>query len=484
METDSDDHLKQKTARGLLWGGIGSGGLQLLNLFFGIFLSRLLSPSDYGIIGSLTFFSAMAGILTESGFIPAIATRREATDRDYNSVFWFNLVMASALYLLLFLCAPAIADFYHQPEMTALSRFLFLSFLIGGVTTAPAAYFFRNLMVKERTRIQLIAIVISGVMGVACALNGMGYWGLAIQTVLYSLLNSVMIWVICPWRPRWSFSWEALKAMLPFSFRQLLTSVFVHVNNNLFALLLGRFYGMKTAGFYNQGSKWTTMGYTTVSGMLSGVALPVFRQATDNRERLARIFLKMVRFTCFVSFPALFGLAITASEIIEITVTAKWLPAVPVMQILCVWGAFMPLSTLYAGLVNSLSRPAIYMWTTIGQGALQLIGLCITYRFGLQTMLIVYVSVNILWLLVWQRSAGRLIGVGLWSVVRAGVPYLFVSLGVMGVAWVAARPFTYPVVTLAVKIIVASGLYILLMWRLNSVVFRESLDYLRGRRYS
>lgn len=177
--------LKEKTAKGLFWGGIGNGAMQLLNLVFGIFLARLLSTTDYGMVAVLTIFSAMAGIFSESGFILALVNKKEVKHEDYNSVFWFNISIGASLYLILFLCAPFIADFYHTPELTRLARFQFLSFFIGSFGTAPTAYFFRNLMVKERSQIQIAAILISGITGVSCAYHGWGYWGIAVQTVVY-----------------------------------------------------------------------------------------------------------------------------------------------------------------------------------------------------------------------------------------------------------------------------------------------------------
>ena len=140
----SQPSLKEKTAKGLLWGGIGNGALQLLNLAFGIFLSRLLTPADYGMVGALTIFSALAGIFAESGFILAIVNKKEVRHDDYNAVFWFNITVGGTLYLLLFACAPLIARFYHTPELAPLARFLFLSFLVGSTTAAPLAYYFHH----------------------------------------------------------------------------------------------------------------------------------------------------------------------------------------------------------------------------------------------------------------------------------------------------------------------------------------------------
>lgn len=474
----ADSGLKQKTAKGLLWGGIGSGSMQLLNLFFGIFLSRLLSPADYGVVGALTIFSAMAGLFAESGFTLAIVNKKTISHDDYNAVFWFNIVAGLVLYGLLFALAPLIAAFYHQPEMVPLARFLFLGFLFGAIATAPSAYFFRNLNVKLRSQIQICAILLSGIVGVCCAASCCGYWGIAAQTVTYSGCNCLMLWARSPWRPTLSFRMAPLREMLPFSTKQLVTSLFTHINNNFFSVLLGRFYGMKPTGYYTQGSKWTTMGYTTISGMLNSVAQPVFREASDDSERLCRVFMKMLRFTSFVCFPAMFGLAIVARELIVLTVTAKWLPCVPVMQILCVWGAFMPVATLYGNLFNSIGRPNIYMWNTIALGLMQLVCVLLSYPYGLEVMLEVYAGINVAWLFVWHYFARKHIGLSLAGVLKSMMPYIAVSLLVMAATVAATSRIADPLLSLPAKILMAAALYGLLMWRLKSVVFRESIGYL------
>lgn len=476
-----ESKLKQKTAKGLLWGSVGNGTLQLLNLFFGIFLSRLLTPSDYGTIGALTLFSAAAGMFADSGFVLAIVNKKNADDNDYNAVFWFNLVSGTMFYCLLFGLAPLIARFYRQPEMTALSRFLFLSFFLGCVSGAQTAYLFRNLMVKERSTITIIAIMVSGSVGVLCAYNGWGYWGLAVQTVLYSGISSLLIWLRCPWRPSLRINLNPIREMFGFGVRQLLTSLFTHINNNVFALLLGRFYGMRQTGYFTQGNKWTTMGYSTLSGMTNSVGQPVLREVSNDNARLQRVFRKMLRFIAFLSFPAMLGLALVSKEVIVLTITDKWLPCVPVMQILCLWGAFMPMSTLYGNLFNSQGLPRIYMWCTIGLGVIQLACIVASYPFGLHTMLVVYTMVNILWLFVWQYFAHKHTGLRLADVLRDIVPYFLAAAVVMGVTWLLTRGIGSMILSLALKIVIAVALYSGIMWISGSEIFRESLQYLSRR---
>ncbi|MDE7388539.1 MAG: lipopolysaccharide biosynthesis protein [Muribaculaceae bacterium] len=478
----SDSQLKQKTARGLLWGGLGNGAMQVLNLVFGIFLSRLLSPADYGVVGALTIFSAVAGILSESGFILAIVNRRKVTDDDYNAVFWFNVAMSLTIYLLLWVCAPLIARFYGQPEMVALARFIFIGFVVSALAATPTAYFFRNLQVKVRSSIQITALLLSGLVGVGCAYAGLGYWAIAIQTVIYTSANSLMLWIRCPWRPTLSLRMEPLRDMLPFSIKQLVVSFFTQVNNNIFSLLLGRFYGMRITGFYTQGYKWTAMGYGTLNGMLNGVGQPVLRQTVDDPERLHRVFRKLLRFTCLVSFPAMFGLAIVAREFIVLTVTEKWLPSVAVMQILCIGGAFMPLATLYGNLFNSIGRPAVYMWNTIALGLVQLGCLCATASFGLTVMLTVYVVVNLAWLAVWQYFARRFAGIRFRRVMADVAPYLLIAGSVMVMTMAVTAGIENLIFSLVAKIALAVALYALAIRLLLPHEFSEAVEFIRQRK--
>lgn len=474
----AESSLKEKAAKGLFWGGIGNGSMQLLNLIFGIFLARLLSNTDYGMTAVLTIFSATASIFAESGFVTAIVNKKSIKDEDYNAVFWFSLCMGAGLYLLLFFCAPLIATFFQVPALCPLARVLFLGFLFGSCSTAPSAYFFRNLMVKERSQIQIAAIILSGITGTTLAYLGFGYWGLALQTLLYSGCNSLLLWLRCPWRPTRDFRMEPLRQMLPFSLKIFFTTLFTHVNNNILSLLIGKFYTIPQAGYYSQGSKWTTMGYSTIFGMINSVGQPVFREASEDMCRLQNIFRKLMRFTAFVSFPAMLGLAIVAREVIVITITEKWLPSVPVMQILCVWGAFMPIATLYSNLMNSIGRPNIYMWNTIALGSFQLLCLWGSYPYGLNTMLTVYTTVNILWLLIWHHFAHKHIGLSLLNSLKDIAPYFTISAAVMAFTYWVGGLVANIYLALLVKIALAASLYILLMWSLKSTVYRESLQYL------
>ena len=371
--------LKDKTAKGLFWGGVSNGVQQLLNLLFGIFLARLLTPADYGMVGMLTVFSALASILQEGGFISALTNRKKTEHKDYNAVFWFSLLMGTSLYTLLYICAPLIADFYQQPQLTSLARLSFLSFLISSTNVAPRAFLFKQLRTKENAIISFCSLTISGIIGIVLAYKGFAYWGIATQTIAFTTGTTILSYYFSGWKPSLHIDFTPIKEMIGYSSKLIVTHTFQIINNNLFSILLVKFYNEKEVGYFNQANKWSTMGYTTINGMLTSVAQPVLSTLSDDKERQLNALRKMLRFTAFVSFPAMFGLSFTSQELIVLAVTDKWLPSANIMQILCIGGAFIPFSGLFSQLMLSRGHSSIYMWNTIALSLSQLFGAYLLY---------------------------------------------------------------------------------------------------------
>lgn len=476
------ESLKEKTARGLFWGGISNSLYQLLGLFFGIFLARLLTPDDYGMIGMLTIFSAVANSIQESGFTQALTNRKDAGQDDYNAVFWFSLCTGGVLYLLLFFCAPLIANFYHTPALVPLARFLFLGFLISSAGTAHNAILFKNLMVKEKAKAMLTALTVSGTLGVIMAYYGMAYWGIAAQNVLYIFTFNLLLWHYSPWRPTWSFHFQPIREMLPFSIKLLITNVFHFVNDNIFSVLLGRFYTKQEVGYYTQANKWTNMGHTLITGVVNSVSQPIMVEAGTNPDRQRKVFRKMLRFTAFISFPLMFGLALIAPEFITIAITDKWLPSAAIMQILCIWGAFLPINYIYTNQLISKGKSNVYMWNTIIQNLVQLLVLLLTVSYGIYVMAAIYVTINILWLFVWHYFVWQLIRITLWNVMKDITPYLSITAISLTAGYFAAKAFSNIYICLINKIVVTALVYIIILWSSKSVIFHESINFLLKRR--
>lgn len=478
----AEQSLKDKTAKGLLWGGMSNGIQQLLNLFFGIFLARILNAEDYGMVGMLSIFSLIAGSLQESGFTAALANKRDITHKDYNAVFWFSTALSATLYILLFFCAPLIADFYNTPQLTALARYSFLGFFVASLGIAHNAYLFRNLMVKQKSLSIIIALIVSGSVGVLMALNGFAYWGIATQSIVYVATVDICFWYFSKWRPTLSFNFSPIKEMFSFSSKLLATNIFNHINNNILTVILGKFFSDKAVGNFTQANKWNYMGHSLVSGMVNSVAQPVLSSVNDDDERQLRVFRKMLRFTAFVSFPTMLGLSLIAPQLIVITITDKWMPSVSILQILCIGAAFIPITNLYSNLIISKGKSNIYMWSTIALGLLQIVMMTCLHSYGIQFMLFIYVLINILWLIVWHYFVQKEIKISIFMAIKDIAFFAAAAIFSMVVTYYVTSYIANIYLLIISKIILAASLYISIMWISRSVTFRESLNYIFKRR--
>lgn len=473
-----EDSLKEKTANGLLWGGISNGIQQIIAFCFGIFLARILSPEDYGIVGMLAIFTGFANTIQEGGFIAALTNKKDVKHEDYNSVFWFNIIAGSVLYIILFFSAPLIASFFNEPKLLWVSRIVFLSFLFGSFCTAQGAFLFRNLMVKERAKIDILSLLLSNTASLVMALNGMAYWGIAIQVALYIGFGAIFRWYYSPWRPTFSLDIKPLKEMFPFSVRLVLTGLFSQITMNVFSVLLGKFYTPQQVGYYSQGNKWVNMGGGLINSTLTGIAQPVFSRVTSDKKRQVLVLRKIIRFTVFVSFPIMFGLALIAKELILITVTNKWLESVPIVQILCVWGAFAPVCELYKSIVVSHGRSDIYLFSNIIFGILQLLLLVLMLPYGILWMMIAYVGAYFCWFISWHMIVNNLIGLSWKDLIMDISPYLFVALFVLSLSYLVSSEIENMYIQIVLKIILAVILYVAILWYSNSKIFKESLLFL------
>ena len=476
--------LKEKAARGFLWGGLNNGAVQVLGALFGIFLLRLLSPSDYGKIAMLTVFANLASTLQESGFMAALCNLKNPTHRDYNAVFWFNIMMGGSLYLLLYLCAPLIADFYHDADLLWLSRYMFVGFFITSFGTVQRAWLFRNMMNKQTCIIAIVSLVVSNVVGILMAWLGYAFWGLATQSLLFVSCMVLMNWYYSPWRPSLHIDLRPAWQMFGFSSRLLLTNVVNTLSSNAFSFLLGKFYGAHSAGVYGNARKWDDMCSSSINGMLTGVAQPVMAQVRDNRERSRQVFRKMLRFVSFVSFPCMFGIGLISREFLLIFTGPKWEESAYLLSLLSIYGAVFPLLTLYGQMVISQGKSNINMYSTMALSNLILLGLVLLHSYGLYVMVFYFIGINVAWLFVWQYFAYRLIGLRLWEALSDVLPFLLLSAACMALTWWITRPIESLWLLLLAKVVLAAVFYVTAIWISGARIMRESVDYLLHRHHS
>lgn len=448
----------------MLWGGLNSGIQQLVGLAFGIVLGRLLSPSDYGMMAMISIFSLVATALQDSGFRTALTNIEHPKDEDYNSVFWFNIIMASSLYVILFLAAPLIGEYYHTPRVVPLCRYAFLSIVIASFGTAQSAYLFKHLRAKQQAEAGALAVILSSLTGVGMAFAGMAYWSLATQGLVYVGINTLLQWHFSPWRPSiHGITFAPVRRMFRFSCKILATTIMTHVNNNVLNILLGHYFTPRDTGNYNQAYQWNTKCYSLVQSMVAQVAQPVLVSLNGEEGRQKDVFRKMMRFTAFITFPLLFGFGLVAKEFIVIAIGEKWLASAQLIQILCISGATMPLSTLFSNMIISKGRSGTFFWCTFTLGLVQIATMVLIWPMGIRSMVIAYTILNTSWLLVWLFFVRRLIGYDYWMFFCDVMPFALAAAGVMGVAYIATMPLSNLIALLISRFIIAVVLYYVVM---------------------
>ena len=479
MMSETESTLKQRTAKGLVWGGLSNGTVQLLNALFGLILLNRLSQEDYGMMAVLIVFSNVAGCIQESGFTAALANKKAPRHEDYNAVFWFDVLVGTALYVLLFFAAPLISSFYKEPVPLPLCRFVFLNFWITSIGAAHYAYMFSHLMVKQNSIINMTALLVSGLVGVALAFAGMAYWALAVQNIVYVTLTMLLRWYFSPWRPTLHIDLRPAWQMWAFSWKLLVQNLALQLNNNVFGVLLGRFYTVRMAGIFGNARKWNDMAVSTIGGMVQGVAQPTLTQADDgDTGRLRGVFRKMLRFTCFVSFPCLLGMTLISEDFI-VCLIPKWVESAPLLAILCIFGAFSPVITLYSNLVISRGKSMTNLVNSVVICVLIWVCLIALHRFGVVAMTWFYVGINIAWICVWQWWARRLIGLRFREAAMDILPFFGFAAGVMVMAWWLTSSLDAGWLRMGLKIAIAVVLYVGLLWVSGAKILRESVAYIR-----
>ncbi|MBP3259841.1 MAG: lipopolysaccharide biosynthesis protein [Prevotella sp.] len=476
------ESLKERTAKGLLWGAVNNVTSQLLGVAIGIVLGRLLSPAEYGMVGMLAIFTAIAGSLQESGFTAALTNMKQATHRDYNAVFWFSTLMSVALYGVLYLSAPLIADYFRQPGLVPLSRLVFASLLMAGLGTAHAAYMFRNMMNREKALIGFAALTGSGIVGIALALGGYSYWSLAWQQFAYITIVNLGRLLYVRWHPSLHVDLSPIRRMFGFSSKILLTNIMNQANSNLLSFVFGRLFTAGAVGSYTQAAKWNLMGHSLITGTIQQVAQPVLASINDEENRQLKVFRKMLRFTAMLSMPALFGLGLIA-DFIVLLLGDHWADSVMLLRILCVSGAFMPIHTLYQNLFISHGRSDTYMWCTAAQIAAQLVVIvAFSTRGGLGLMVTAYTVLMVSWTAVWQLLAHRLTGLRLRDVLKDILPFMLAAIGCTAAAYVGTADISQPVLSIALRIVITAVLYILVMKISGAKIFDECIQFLFHRK--
>lgn len=350
------DNLKDKAVSGVSWTTIEKAFNEIVQFVIGIVLARLLSPSDYGTVGLLAIFFAVASSFQDSGFASALIQKKDRNQADFSTVFFFNVGMSFVIYGIFFISAPYIASFYKLPILKDITRVSALGFIIGGLTGVQYAKLSAEMKFKTISLLSMLGLIITGATGIILAFMGWGVWALVFQGLVGSLIKGIVVWVVSKWTPSLIFSRQSYKRLFSFGGFLFLSGLINTIYNNLYTLVIGKVYNPQTVGHYNRANGYAQIPTNLILGLAVNVNYPILSSVQDDDERLKRAYRKLLRVPLYLHYPFLMGLAVLAAPLIEVMIGKKWLPCVPILQILCFAGLFIPLTHINLNLLYVKGR--------------------------------------------------------------------------------------------------------------------------------
>ena len=433
MSEEITGSLKGRTVQALKWSFIQEIAGRGVQFVLGIVLARLLLPQHFGLIGMLGLFMAVAQAFLDSGLGAALIQKKHLTEDDKCSIFYFNLAVGLAVAILLCLAAPWIAAFYQQPLLVPLTRVLSLSFVINAFGLVQSALLMKLIDFKTLTKINIIASICSGTLGMVLAFAGWGVWSLAVQQVSSNLLRTVLFWVFNSWRPSRRFSLTALRGLFAFSSPLLLAALINEIFENIYLVVIGRAFSAADLGYYTRAQSLTQVCSETLGRVANRVTYPVFSSVQADVSRLKRGLQKSMTSIGFIHFPMMIGLAVTAKPLVLVLLTEKWARCVPYVQILCLVGLFFPFHLMNLNALTAIGRSDLFLRLEIIKKVLIVGNIALTWRWGIDAMIWGQVVLSVIAYYLNSYYVARIIDYPLREQVRNLLPYL-AAAALMGVA--------------------------------------------------
>lgn len=427
-----ENSITNKTIKSVSWSAIERFSVQIIQFVISIILARLVLPSEYGLIGMLTIFIAIAQSFVDSGFSNALVQKKNRTELDYSTVFYFNIVISFLVYIILFFSAPYIASYYREPTLELICKWLGLSLIIQGLSVVQIAKLTVILDFKTQAKASLLAVIISGLVGVYLAYNDYGVWALVVQSLLNNLLNTFLLWAIARWMPGFVFSWKSLKSLFAFGSKLLLSGLLHTIYLNLYNLVIGRKYSATDVGFFNQASLISRFPSVSLMAIISRAIYPIQCENQDKDQLLASSFIQYLRMSCYLIFPIMIGVAALAKPLIIVVLTEKWLPMTNLLTVLCLGYMWIPIMVLNNQILNVKGRSDFFLKAEIIKKVVGLLILLATLPFGLTIICLGLYLYSIFDMLIIIHFSKKVIKTSYYAQFKSIFPIFFLSV-TMGV---------------------------------------------------
>lgn len=435
--------LKKDTVKGVFWSSAAHFYTLGVQFVITLILSRLLVPDDFATIGLLSVFTLLSGLIIESGFAQALIRETELKSIDYSSVFYFNVVVAFITYIILYLCSPVIANYFHIPELNVISKIVFLQIIFNSFSIVPRVVLTRDMRFDKLSIVSVVSITISAISGIVAAFCGLGVYALVIQMLVLSFLNTVLIWVSSKWVLTFEFSFAVIKRLLGFSMYLLSTSLIISLFNNLYTLIIGRNFSQSQLGYYTQAKKMEEMPSQSITTMIVSVSYTAMAKVKDDIILLKKAYQKVLGMNVFIIFPIMMFCLVSADGLIPFLFGNQWLASIPYFKILCVYGMIFPLFSVNGNILKVLGLGRKYTIQEVVRRALMLLFLIPTIKIGIEAMLWGWVASMVLSIIYSFILCGKPIGYSLVKQIMDLMPITIISIVSMVLPYFACHLFDF-----------------------------------------
>lgn len=380
--------LKSKTIHGVLWSAVENISARGIAFVIGIILARILSPKEFGLIGMISVFISVSESFINSGFSQALIQKKNCTETDYSTVFYFNLVTGALFFVVLFFSAPLISDFFNEPQLTTLIKVLAIILIIDSLTIIQRTILTRRIDFKLQTKISVISTIASGIVGIGLAYSGYGVWSLVFQTITKQGFNSLLLWIWNSWRPKLVFSIQSFRELFAFGSRLLISGLIDTLYKNIYYLVIGKYFSARELGYYTRAQQFNDLPSANLNGIMSRVTYPVLAQMQDDPVKLKSGYKKMIQGIMLISMVLMAGLAAVAEPMIITMIGEKWQPAIIYLQLLTFVGMMYPLHALNLNMLQVQGRSDLFLRLEIIKKLIAIPTIIIGVFFGIKIMIL------------------------------------------------------------------------------------------------
>lgn len=476
----AEENLKQKTASGLKWNTIHNLSMKGIQFLLMLFMARLLTPDDYGTIGLLAIFIQISNTFAESGLGMALVRKQNRTQTDLSTVFYFNIVVSTICYFVIFAISPWIADFYDNPIICPLLRVLALCIPLNSLNTILVCMMNYTMQFKKQAIISITHTIISGIVGLAMAFMGYGVWALVGQQLTVCFVGIILCWTLNKWRPTLEYSWDSFHELFGFSSKLLITRIIDTIYGNIYTIVIGKVFSPATLGHYSRAQNWAAMPSTNLVSILNNVTFASLSKIQDDKERLKSIYRKMVKTSAFLIFPLMMGLAAVSRPLIIFTIGAKWELCIKILHIICFMFMLTPIHSLNTNLIQVMGRSDLSLKLSIIGKVIAIVVLFASLPFGIISMCYLSILSAFIMLIINMYYISKIIDISLFAQLKDLLPSFLLSTFMYVLVYFSLFIFDIDYIQLIIGVTVGTLAYMVPAYLLKMNEFIEAKSIIRN----